>query len=425
MTQDRPLRPNADEGREPEFVTARRGTRMMSLAALKERIAERFLEEYGDDSPLLRAADTPAKRLRLVLDVTNYVLGIEAIVLDNDERAALVSGIYSDLFSYGALDELFLDETITTISIYGADHVSVRYGHGELVNLKPRFEDTEHLRRVIGRLVIDAGAELRDDTPMLETGLRVGDRRAALNVVLPPYSPVISADIRLHPRIAPTLAALVTDDFMTVEAAAFIERIAASNYGLTIVGEAESGKTTLLSALAAALPAAERCAAVERAGELALPDRFERFRVKWAVGDQVGITFGQQIEAALTLRPTLLLLDEIRADEPSSIAPLLTVEAPPRQIWSARGVPDAKRLQSALGMLARRAAVGQGEKLVHALYERLPFVITTARINGRLQLFSIAEWQSRVDSDYPDYVMLFQYRDGASRPTDRAVARWV
>ncbi len=425
MTDNRPLRPNADEGREPQFVTARRGTRMMSLAALKERIADRFVEEYGEDSPQIREADTPTKRLRLVLDVTNYVLAVESIVISDDERAGLVSGIYSDLFGYGVLDTLFLDESITTISIYGADHTSVRYGHGDLVDLKPQFEDTEHLRRVIARLVIDAGAELREDTPILETGLRVGDRHAAINVIMPPYTPVISVDIRLHPIQAPTLEALVASDFMTAEAAAFIEKIATSKYGVTISGEPESGKTTLLSALAAAIPPTDGAVAVERSGEMHLPAHYQRIMVKWAVGEQAGVSFGHQIETALEHQPALLLLDEIRADEPLSIAPLLTIDTPPRQVWSVRGVPDAKRLQSALGMLARRSAFGQGEQLVHALYERLPFVLTTARINGRLQLFSIAEWQSRVDSDYPDYVMLFQYRDGAARPTERSAARWL
>lgn len=425
MTEDRPLRPNADEGREPQFVTARRGTRMMSMAALKERIVERFIEEYGEDSPLVRQADTSAKRLRLVLDVSNYVLAVESVILSSEERAALVKDIYSDLFGYGALDALFLDESITTISIYGADHTSVRYGHGDLVDLKPQFEDTEHLRRIIGRLMMDAGAELREDIPSIETGLQVGDRRAAINVIMPPFSPVISVDIRLHPKTAPSFDSLIEGGFMTPEAAAFIQRIAASKYGICVVGESESGKTTLLGALAALLPQTGVSVAVERSGETSIPPHIERLMVKWAVGDQDGVSFGGQIEAALAHQPTLLLLDEIRADEPLSIAPLLSIDSPPRQVWSVRGVPDAKRLQSALGMLARRSAIGQGEKLVHALYERLPFVLTTARIGGRLQLFSIAEWQSRVDSDYPDYVLLFQYRDGASRPTERTAARWV
>jgi hypothetical protein len=92
-------------------------------------------------------------------------------------------------------------------------------------------------------------------------------------------------------------------------------------------------------------------------------------------------------------------------------------------MWTFRGVPDAKRLQSALGMLARRANIMMGEELVHALYDRLPFVVTVARIQDQLQIFSVAEWQPNPASDYPDYVMLMQYQNGASRPTGNRPVR--
>jgi len=193
-----------------------------------------------------------------------------------------------------------------------------------------------------------------------------------------------------------------------------------------IAGEVESGKTTLLGALARELPEPPAAiTAVQRADELLLPDEVQRRWVQWPTREQVGVTFGEQVLAALDTEPRCLLLDEVRADSPEAIAPLLEAEQTPRQIWVVRGAPDHKRLQSALGMLARRASVGQGELLVHALYERLPFVITVARIRGRLQLFSVAEWQSRIDTDYPDYVLLMHYQDGAARRTEKTLARWL
>jgi hypothetical protein len=78
-----------------------------------------------------------------------------------------------------------------------------------------------------------------------------------------------------------------------------------------------------------------------------------------------------------------------------------------------------------MGMLARRADMSRSEEMVAALYDRLPFVITVRNIRNRLQVFSVAEWQSRPDSDYPDYVMLMQYQDGAARPTGAPLARWL
>jgi len=212
---------------------------------------------------------------------------------------------------------------------------------------------------------------------------------------------------------------------MTEVALKMLRPLLASKYGFVIAGETETGKTTLLNALAQELPQQDHVVAIERTGELRLPPQITPFTVRWPVNDRPGASFSDQIQAGLSAGPNCLLLDEVRSDEPEAIAPLLELDTPPRQIWVVRGAPDHKRLQSALGMLARRAAPGQGETLVHALYERLPFIVTVARIRGRLQLFSIAEWQSRIDTDYPDYVMLMRYEEGRAQPTGNTPARWL
>jgi pilus assembly protein CpaF len=420
---ENPLHRNADKGREPKLVPGRMGTRMYSLAALLERIEEAFRDEYDDAR--LREANTAQKRFRLIIDTADYILAIDSIQLSNDEKADLIRRAYSYLFGYGPLDALFADDQVTTIALSGADRTAVRYGHGDLVNLAPLFEDENHLRHVIERLILDAGAEPRDDLPAIETGLLVGDRPVSISVVLPSIAFGFNVDIRVHPRTAPTLDDLVRRNFMTADALKLLRALLASKYGFVIAGETETGKTTLLNALAQELPTTARVAAVERAGEMRLPPAVERFTVRWQVGDTPGASFADQIFAALEREPATLLLDEVRSDEPGAIAPLLELDNPPRQIWVVRAAPDHKRLQSALGMLARRADTARGEAPVHALYERLPFMVTVARIRGQLQLFSIAEWQSRIDTDYPDYVMLMRYEEGRAQLTGTPPARWL
>ena len=417
--------PNHKPRRELRLVAGRSGTRMYSIAALRERIEDSFASEYPDGSPALLEADTSAKRSRLLLDVADYVLAVESVAITADEKARLIEQIYADLFGYGPLDALFLNERITTIALLGANHIAVRYEHGELITLDPVFEDEAHLRRVLLRLLTDARTIWNEDIPIVETGLTVGERPVGISIVTPPISTFINADIRVHPKRAPTLDDLVAQGWMIDETAAFLRRLVMSKHGFVIVGDIEAGKTTLLNALLPLFANPEQTILVERSSELRPPVSMKRLTAQWGWDDQLPVTFGEQIGAALAEQPACLILDEVRADEPATIAPLLDHEDVPRQIWAVRGVPDAKRLQSAMGMLARRAAMGQGERLVHALYDRLPFVITVARIQERLRVFSIAEWQSRVDSDYPDYVMLRRYQDGAARATDAAPARWV
>ncbi|MEP6989095.1 MAG: hypothetical protein ABI970_26060, partial [Chloroflexota bacterium] len=88
-----------------------------------------------------------------------------------------------------------------------------------------------------------------------------------------------------------------------------------------------------------------------------------------------------------------------------------------------RGAIFAKRLQNALGMLARRAEIGGGEALIRPLYERLPFVIAVNRVGGQLRLWNIGEWQFKHNPDYPTYVSLMQVEDGQLKRTGEPASR--
>lgn len=420
---DMTFQKNADAGREPVLVAGRAGTRMYSLAALEERCETEFMDEYGD-SPILAETTLPAQRVKLILEVVNYVLSVESIVLEPEVKAGMIERLHANLFGYGPLDALLLNPEITTLDIHGARHVSARYGHGDLTATGVMFDDEEHLRRIILRLLTDAGAALPEDEPILETGLVVAGRSVSLSVVMPPITPYIHADIRLHPVESLSLEMLMQQGMMTEEVMVLIRRITASKFGFAIVGETESGKTTLLNAILQHLPG-QGMQSVERTGELRLPPGSARRMARWARSEAECVTFGQQIDGALAESPAVMVLDELRIDEPLMVYPLLTKADPPRQIWSVRGVSDAKKLQSSMGMLARRADMSRSEAMVAALYNRLPFVITVRNIKNRLQVFSVAEWQSRPDSNYPDYVMLMQYQDGAARPTGAQLARWL
>ncbi|HYO87978.1 MAG TPA: ATPase, T2SS/T4P/T4SS family, partial [Candidatus Limnocylindrales bacterium] len=299
----------------------------------------------------------------------------------------------------------------------------VRYGHGEITPIEPLFQDASHLRAIINRLLADAGTQLDERDIVREAGLSIGGRPVRLGVAAPPVTPVLYADMRLHPLQAPLLADLQAQGWMTEEAGALIERIAHSSYGFAIVGEPETGKTTLLNALVNQVGGTGTV--LERAGELRPPEGVQHLGPGQSAPPESAITFADWVAPAAAHSSGYLAIDEIRGEEPETIAALLGPDDVPRQFWAVRGVPDAKRLQSNMGMLARRAAPDHGEDAVHRLYARLPFVITLARIRERLQVFSIAEWQSRADSDYPDYVMLFRYNDGAARPTEALLARWL
>ena len=421
LDEIRHLRMDADKGREPELLSARMGSRHYSVAALLERILAEFEAEYGGGSGALRVANTESDRIKLILSVTDYVVGVESISISQHDKAEIVRRAYSELFSYGPLDKLLVDERVTTISLDGPDNAFVRYGHGELESVGPLFEDEAHLRANVRRLLIDSGADLYPDQPIVETGLLVGDRRVCVNVAMPPVTFQLSVDIRVHLPSLPTFEAMVESDFLSVPAATLLTAVAESPYGVVIVGDTESGKTTLLAVMASLAPVEqrERMVAVERAGELHLPDSAKRLVVRWPSPDGPGQSFHEQVQNGINQNPRCILLDEVRTDEPQSVAPLLIIDKPPRQLWSFRGPALSKRLVSALGMLARRSDASQGEAMVHALHRRLPFVVTVRRHHGRIRLQSIAEWQYSGESEYPVYVELMNRREGGIVPSGK------
>jgi type IV secretory pathway ATPase VirB11/archaellum biosynthesis ATPase len=404
---EQPDLPDDDAAQPPDWLPSLPG-RVVSAAGMVERIVSQFNEEHGDDS-LLLPTTTDVERRMLLRDVAEYVFGIESVKLSLQEQAALLQRAYSEIFGYGPLDALFTDDRITTIAFEGVKKIAVRYKPGEdLVKLDPIFEDVPHLRQILERLLREAGIQQHDDLPAVETGVIVHGRAICINAALPPFAPEFQVDMRLHPVFPRSLNDLVGDGFLTEKAAQFLQALAQSQHGFVIVGETESGKTTLLTALAQMLPNPSQLAAVERAGELRLSADARRFTVQWATDDKATQgSFAHQVQKALAAQPDCLLLDEIRADEPDAIAPLLAENSVPRQIWAFRGTADAKRLKSALAMLARMTDPTNSEPRVMALYERLPFVIIVKRAKGKIELREIGERRISSDKTYADYVELF------------------
>jgi type IV secretory pathway ATPase VirB11/archaellum biosynthesis ATPase len=419
---DRPRRKRTP----PHLLESRAGRRKISFAALIERIVTQFEEENTPDDSAVRAAQTPADRARLLLPVVDYVFSVESIDADNEVKAGVMGAVYSELFGLGPLDPLIDDDTITTITLEGAEKVSIRYGNNDLIAANPIFDSEEHLRKIIGRLVQQANATLNDDLPLIEVGLQTeSDRFLSASIAGPPIAYTLNADIRLHPTTAPTLDGLIERETFTAQAAQFIRALVQSEYGFMVAGQPESGKTMTLSAILGELPHPGTAVAVERTGELHLPNGMTRAVVRWPVGDNTGVTFGEQIQAQLDAGHTTMVLDEVRADEPHSIEPLLKRDSPPRLIWSFRGAPDSKRLLASLGMLARRSAPGgdDSDTLVQNLFARLPFVVSVRRLSGKIELREVGEWVPVPKLDTVRYVTLMQTSGGDTELTGNQPTR--
>lgn len=396
------------------LVPSRRGTRMVSMRALVERVVEQFMREFGDDHPAIAAAKTRVDRLKLLRDTVLYIVAVESADLTQADIAALMNEAYSEVFGYGGLDRYLADPSISTITFEGIEKTAVRSGLGDLEPAGRMFEDFAHLQRVLVRMLGDAGTELGHG-PYYEVGLNVFGRRMCLNLVLPPAASLPEGYIRLHPAEPIPLDAFADSEPVLMA----LRAIARSPYGVLVVGEADSGKTTLAGALAREATTGS-VRSVERAGELALPSDSERFIVQWPLGDRPAVSFADMAAAAASGMCDVLVVDEIRADEPAAVLPLLSAAGPKRQIWSFRGTAEVKRLAPALTMLALRAQQAAGHAALPdtTVFDALPFVITLRRRKGKLVITAISEWQAS-DADTPSLIELFGQGWNGLEPTGR------
>lgn len=399
-----------EERRNPKILQSATGARI-SIEALVERMIEEFNIEHGTDSDAYLDAETRAQRMKLVSDVAKYIFAVESLQLMPNEQAQIIHRVYGEIYGYGPLDPLLSDERVTTISIEGVDKASVRYGPSEeLTVLDSLFTDNFHLDDTVRRILRDARATYIEGMPFIEVGMDYDGRRVSFNIAFPPFTIETTVDIRVHPKQMPTLDDLVASDFMTEDATTFLRALIKSNHGFAVVGEPESGKTTLLSALTHELPNPDQTVTIERTGEFQPPENVEQKVVKWGYGDEEPISFIEQVEHAIDQSPECIIIDEVLTDKAEAVKLPLSMENPPRQIWAFRGGSITKRLRSAMTMVAQRANPSDPDGMAQAVYQRLPFIIITKRNRAKkkLELLEIAEWQYPEGSDYPDLISLME-----------------
>lgn len=376
----------------PKIVRGRDGYASYSIEALKERIEGQVRAELEDRSDILLEARSDLARRQLVWEAGEYVLAAESIALTREDKAGLLESVYRELFSFGPLDAFLRDEAVTELSIDGHDRVSVRVGAGTLQGVPSPFADDQHLARICERVITAAGGQLHESEPFLELGLTLLGRPARVSLVGPPLSPVIHLAMRLHPAAAVSLDRLVDDGMLSTTDRQVLAALAGTSYGFMVVGDAGSGKTTLIEALLPALTAGRRSLVIERAHELRVPDGVRQLAAVPAQPQEEAVTFESQVLAALSQAPDFLLLDELRGDESVPVWAALQA-ASVRSVFAFRTSTEPLRLRNAFNMMIRKGQPTIKQQLIDdTLLQSLPFVVGLHAMVDGLRVKAISEW---------------------------------
>lgn len=187
--------------------------------------------------------------------------------LSRDEEAALIAAVLAALFGLGRIEPLLADPQVENIDINGADVVWVSYADGRRERVGPVADSDAELIELVRHLAAYEGLSGRmfdRANPLLALRLPDGSRLHAIMGVSP--RPALS--IRRHRLLDVSLAEMVELGSIDRELYEFLTAAVRARCNLMLTGATDSGKTTLLRALAGELDPAERLITVERTLEL-------------------------------------------------------------------------------------------------------------------------------------------------------------
>lgn len=238
-----------------------------------------------------------------------------------EEEEVLAAAIHAALFGVGRLQPLLQNPEVENIDINGCDRVFVGYADGREELADPVAESDEELVELIQILAASVGLASRPfDTanPQLDLRLPDGSRLSAvMSVCARP-----SVSIRRSRLGKVGIEDLVGNGTMSPEIASFLRAAVRARKNVMIAGSTNSGKTTLLRALANEIPENERLITVERALELGL-DQFEDLHPNVVAFEERlpnseglgGVAMADLVRRSLRQNPSRVIVGEVLGDE--------------------------------------------------------------------------------------------------------------
>ena len=230
------------------------------------------------------------------------------------DKEFLRRAVIADILGFGPIQDLIDDPDISEVMVNGADRIYVERS-GTISQSKRVFENEDHLRRVVDRMLRASGRRVDQASPMVDARLLNGSR---LNVVLPPLSvdgPAIT--IRKFHAAGFTVDDLVRQKALSPEASTFLQHAVAGKLNLLVSGGTGTGKTTLLNLLSGFVGVDERVVTIEDAVELT-PHMHNVVRLETRPPNAEGrgeVLVRDLVRNALRMRPDRIIVGEVRGSE--------------------------------------------------------------------------------------------------------------
>jgi len=240
------------------------------------------------------------------------VLHLVEDVLDGED-ASQVSHLVDHVAGFGALQQFFEDDSVEEIWINEPGRIFVaRAGKSELT---PVVMTAQDIRSIIERMLASTGRRLDISNPFVDATLPDGSR---LHVAIPDVTGTHWAvNIRKFSKHTHSLESLIQRHTITQQGAAFLQACVSAGLNIVVAGATQAGKTTLMNALLNSAPAYERIITCEEVFELKLrsPDWIAMQARQSSLDGAGEITLRRLIKEALRMRPSRLVVGEVRQEE--------------------------------------------------------------------------------------------------------------
>ena len=215
--------------------------------------------------------------------------------------------------TFGAIAPFMSDPTIEEIWINSPERIFIaRSGKSELTNLLLTSED---VRNIVERALMWSGRRLDLSHPFVDARLPDGSR---LHVAIPEITAQHWAvNIRKHLMRNLGIDDLVERGMMSPFIATALKNSVRAGLNILVSGGTQAGKTTMLNALAGAIPRTERVVTIEEVFELSpqLPDVVALQTRSANLQGEGEIPLRRLIKESLRMRPSRIIVGEVREAE--------------------------------------------------------------------------------------------------------------
>jgi pilus assembly protein CpaF len=311
-------------GRNPDHAQAVERLR----ARLRHEVSAQLTSRIKADEDAGRPALQPVERRRMAQAILTEVAEQQAqhelsnggTVVPQEVEQRVIASVLDEVFGLAGLEPLLADTEIENINING-DRVFVKYADGRRRRLPPIVGSDTELIDLIRDLASRSGVEERRfdrGSPIVNFQLPGGERVSAVMAVT--ARPSVS--IRRHRFTKVTLAELCENGTIDAALASFLTALIRAKRNVLVTGGTAIGKTTLLRALAAAIPPWERLVTIEDVLELGLgedadahPDVVAMQAREPNIEGQGAISLSDLVWQSLRMSPDRVIVGEVRGPE--------------------------------------------------------------------------------------------------------------